>query len=96
MLSLLPLSSWETLAAENTVLSRMQTDVEALLVNRLQGTGEYYLAPIDVCFELSGLIRLHWRGLSGGEKVWREIHHFFQQLKARTPAPSVEREVLHA
>jgi len=96
MLSLLPLASWEALAAENAALGRMQTDVEALLVNRLAGTGEYYMAPIDVCFELSGLIRLHWRGLSGGEKVWREIRHFFEQLKARTPVLSVEREALHA
>src|SRR3954452_3464429 len=57
--SLLPLSSWEALAAENPELGTMQRDVEALLVNRMNGAREYYLAPIDVCFELAGLIRLH-------------------------------------
>src|SRR5262249_44383820 len=57
MQSLLPLTSWETMVAENAALAEMQPDVEALLVNRLEGMGEYYIAPIDVCFELSGLIR---------------------------------------
>jgi hypothetical protein len=79
--SLLTLSAWEALVADNPVLARMQPDVEALLVNR---TGEhrlYYLAPIDVCFELVGLMRCHWRGLSGGEEVWREIDAFFLRLE---------------
>ena len=35
----------------------MQPDVEALLVNRVGGRRLYYLAPIDVCFELVGLMR---------------------------------------
>ena len=33
-------------------------------------------------FELVGLIRLHWRGLSGGDKVWQELETFFARLKA--------------
>jgi hypothetical protein len=81
--SLLTLSAWEALVADNPMLAQMQPDVEALLVNR---TGEhrlYYLAPIDVCFELVGLMRRHWRGLSGGEEVWREIDTFFLRLEQR-------------
>ena len=27
---------------------------------------EYYILPIDECFKLVGVIRLHWKGLSGG------------------------------
>ena len=61
----------------------MQGDVEALLINRLGTTREYYIAPIDLCFELVGLIRMHWRGFSGGEKVWKEIDQFFQKLKVQ-------------
>ena len=55
--SRLPLESWEALVTANPCLARMEPDVEALLVNRLRATGEYYLAPIDLCFGLVGLIR---------------------------------------
>ena len=69
----------------------MEADVEALLVNRIghsRGfTGpEYYIVPIDECYKLVGLIRVHWRGLSGGTEVWQEIGHFFDGLKQRATA----------
>ena len=79
--SLLPLSSWESLLNENPALAHMKPDVEALLVNRVGETREYFLAPIDACFELVGLIRQHWRGLSGGSEVWRELDRFFAHLR---------------
>jgi hypothetical protein len=90
MQSLLPLTSWETMAAENPPLGEMQPDVEALLVNRLEEAGQYYIAPIDICFELSGLIRVHWRGLSGGEKVWSQIRSFFERLKSASKPLQME------
>jgi hypothetical protein len=65
----------------------MEPDVEALLANRVGATrgvaAEYYIVPIDECFKLVGLIRLHWRGLSGGTEVWREVGKFFASLKER-------------
>jgi Family of unknown function (DUF5947) len=79
--SLLPLKAWDSLLARNIALARMEPDVEALLVNRVGTKPEYYLAPIDVCFELVGLIRVHWRGLAGGEIVWGEIERFFSRLQ---------------
>jgi hypothetical protein len=79
--SLLPLATWETLALANPVLSIMKSDVEALLVNRVGTARQYYIAPIDVCYELVGIIRMHWRGLSGGEAVWHEIDVFFARLE---------------
>ena len=79
--SLLPLDSWQTLASNNPLLTRITPDVEALLVNRVDRRREYYIVPIDLCFELVGLIRLHWRGLSGGDSVWKEIADFFNRLK---------------
>jgi len=39
--------------------------------------------PIDECYKLVGLIRAHWRGLSGGTEVWQEIGRFFEALKQR-------------
>jgi hypothetical protein len=79
--SLLPLRAWNSVAANNVILARMEPDVEALLVNRVGTKREYYLAPIDVCFELVGLIRLHWRGLAGGEIAWEKIDKFFTRLQ---------------
>jgi Family of unknown function (DUF5947) len=78
--SLLPLADWDSLAAANPDLARMETDVEALLVNRLGNRRQYFIAPIDKCFELVGLIRLHWRGFSGGEKAHHEIEGYFTRL----------------
>jgi hypothetical protein len=96
--SLLPLSAWDLLVADNPALGRMEADVEALLVNRVQERRLYYIAPIDVCFELVGLMRTHWRGLSGGEEVWREIDAFFARLeeRARPLSPLPAQEVHHA
>ena len=81
--SLLPLSAWNTMAEGNPKLKTMQADVEALLVNRVGTKREYYVVPIDVCFELVGLIRSHWRGLSGGDIVWQQVDSFFARPSAR-------------
>jgi hypothetical protein len=81
--SLLPLSAWDAFVTANPALAQMQADVEALLVNRVGERRLYYIAPIDVCFQLVGLMRIHWRGLSGGEEVWREIDAFFARLADR-------------
>lgn len=78
--SLLDLRAWNDLESANTVLSEMQPDVEALLVNRIGEAREYYIAPVDKCYELVGLIRANWRGLSGGKEVWAKIHAFFREL----------------
>ena len=80
--SLLPLSTWEELVAGNPVLSDMQPDVEALLVNPVKSP-EYYIAPIDICYELVGLIRVHWKGFSGGDEVWARLDEFFDRLKSQ-------------
>lgn len=79
--SMLELAAWADLTEENPLLAEMEPDVEALLVNRLDQEAEYYLAPIDKCFELVGLIRANWRGLSGGSEVWQKIRDFLAGLK---------------
>jgi hypothetical protein len=79
--SLLPLDAWEALVAANPVLRTLTPDVEALLINRVGEAHHYFLAPIDACYRLVGLIRLHWKGLSGGEEAWHEIGQFFEQLE---------------
>lgn len=84
----LELGTWEQIVAENPAVRPMESDVEALLVNRLgAGRGfpgnEYFLLPIDQCYKLVGLVRTHWRGLSGGSELWQEIAGYFAALTAR-------------
>lgn len=81
--SLLALETWEELAQRNPILKGMEPDVEALLVNRVRDAREHFLVPIDECYKLVGLIRVNWKGLSGGREVWQEIDRFFAALKAR-------------
>lgn len=81
--SLLRLDAWDEISAANSELRGLQPDVEALLVNRVGLAREYFIVPIDACYKLVGLIRLHWRGLSGGTKVWGEIAQFFDGLRRK-------------
>jgi hypothetical protein len=85
--SLLSLETWKDIEDTNPALRKMEPDVEALLVNRISRGGangpEYFILPIDECYKLVGLIRAHWRGLSGGTEVWQEISGFFDSLKVR-------------
>ncbi len=86
--SLVLLEAWHDIVAANSLLSGMEEDVEALLVNRVGHTrgispAEYYIVPIDQCYRLVGLIRTYWRGFSGGGEVWQQIADFFADLKRR-------------
>ena len=81
--SMIETSAWEELAEQNPVLRELEADVEALLANRLKQTRDHYRVSIDHCYQLVGLIRKHWRGLSGGQEVWREVAAFFDRLRAR-------------
>jgi hypothetical protein len=86
--SLLPLETWKDIEDANPILLEVESDVEALLVNRVGHArgftaAEYYVLPIDECYKLVGLIRANWRGLSGGTEVWQEIGQFFDGLKQR-------------
>jgi hypothetical protein len=94
--SLLSLESWEEIRTQNPLLQSMEPDVEAFLVNRVGGNAEYLLVPIDACFHLVGLIRLHWKGLSGGTEVWQHIQQFFDGLRARAGYAAKSPGVLHA
>jgi Family of unknown function (DUF5947) len=80
--SMLTLEGWSQMVSDNPLLEDMLPDVEALLVNRTGGARDHYIAPIDKCYELVGLIRISWRGLSGGQEVWERIDTFFTELRA--------------
>jgi hypothetical protein len=82
--SALSFDTWSEIESQNPVLTNLEPEVETLLVNRVGQTREYYLAPIDQCYRLAGLIRLHWKGLSGGNEVWQHIANFFGEIRGET------------
>ena len=69
--SLLPLEAWADLAAANPAMTDLEPDVEALLVQRAGGGFECFLVLIDACYELVGLVRMHWKGFDGGQEAGR-------------------------
>ncbi len=74
--------AWAALEADNPVLRGLETDVEALLVRRIGGAREQWIAPVDDCYRLVGIIRTHWKGLGGGP-VWPHVERFFAELRRR-------------
>ncbi len=81
--------SWQELVADNPGLAKLTPDVEALLINRMNGAREYFWAPIDECYKLTGVVRKYWRGFSGGDEGWAQIGKFFDRLKERSYPESV-------
>jgi hypothetical protein len=85
----LPLESWDALSAAAPLLATLAADVEALLVRRTADNVTALIVPIDVCYELVGLIRVVWRGLQGGDELWRQVDAFFVQAVERASARTV-------
>jgi hypothetical protein len=84
MESLVPQGAWNEIARENKAIRTMAPDVEALLVHRVGDAREHLLAPIDRCFELTGMIRKHRTSILGSARdgADAEIHGFMARLKA--------------
>ncbi|GAC1459440.1 MAG: DUF5947 family protein [Steroidobacteraceae bacterium] len=84
--SKLDLGAWDEIAAANSALGQLEDDVEALLVNRVQGARGYYRVPIDRCYQLVGLIRSRWHGAHGRDGADQAIARFFGALDAEIGA----------
>ncbi|MFE5857084.1 DUF5947 family protein [Streptomyces sp. NPDC056500] len=84
-------STWRSVFADNRLAAVLEPDVEALLLRRPRGErGEYhcFLVPVDICYELVGRMRLHWRGFDGGTEAHRELDAFFATVADRArPLP---------
>lgn len=89
--SLLELSAWNEITAAHPRLRSLAADVEAFLVNRLATPHEYYVVPIDRCYELAGIVKKYWRGFTGGDEIWREIGTFFSDLQGEAIKLGVDR-----
>ncbi|HET9558845.1 MAG TPA: DUF5947 family protein [Actinomycetota bacterium] len=90
--SLLSLEAWQDVVAANPAMTDLVPDVEALLVQRTDEGFECFLVPIDACYELVGLVRMHWKGFDGGEEAWAAIDGFFDAVRERS-RPVEKREV---
>jgi uncharacterized protein DUF5947 len=70
--------------AANPALAELAPDVEAVLVQRTGDGFESFVVPIDACYELVGLVRMHWKGFDGGEEAWAAIGGFFDAVRERS------------
>ena len=65
---------------------RSMPDVEAVLLRRHDGGFTAHLVPIDVCYELVGVVREHCgRVCGGGAEVWQRIAAFFDGARPSRP-----------
>ncbi|MGI8507320.1 MAG: DUF5947 family protein [Solirubrobacteraceae bacterium] len=88
----LTLEAWEALVRSNPELAQLETDAEALVVNRMTDPAQYAIVPIDQCYALVGLIKSRWEGISGGSAIEEAVPQFFAAIRARSvPASEVMR-----
>jgi hypothetical protein len=77
----LELTDWDELVELNPALADLETDIEALIVDRMSDEHRYVIAPIDQCYKLVGMIKSNWSGISGGDAIERAIPAFFEELR---------------
>jgi hypothetical protein len=82
----LHLDAWNELVAANPVLAGLEPEIEALVVNRIDDPHRFAIVPIDRCYELVGMIKANWEGISGGDAVRDAVGVFFERLDARSAA----------
>ena len=93
---------------ESLALAQLQPDIEALLVNRVghahgSSRAEYYIAPIDECYRLVGLIRMptgkgspEARGLGGDRAFFSELRSQGAKWSVRKPMPDLSFKIEEA
>jgi hypothetical protein len=79
----LDLEHWQQLVASYPLLGAPQPDVEAALISRSDSGVEYFVVPVDACYELIGRMRMHWRGFDGGAEARQSIADFLATVRSR-------------
>lgn len=82
--SQLPTEAWTQMLERNPDFADLAVDTEALLVRRSGSGFEAFLVPVDACYRLVGLVRLHWKGFDGGGEAWRAIDAYFEDVRGRS------------
>ena len=84
----LDLPAWQRIAAGHPLLDEAEPDVEAVLINQDESAGiEYFIVPVDACYELAGRLRMLWRGFDGGTEARQSIAEFLADVRHRAKAP---------
>jgi Family of unknown function (DUF5947) len=86
----LDLQAWDRIATSHPMLAAVEPDVEAVLISRGQEGVEYFLVPIDACYELAGRMRMLWRGFDGGSEARQSIAEFLTGVRSRSRSFSQE------
>jgi hypothetical protein len=81
--SMLDLQAWARLAEAHPLMRTACHDVEAVLICRGASGVEYFIVPIDACYELAGRMRMLWKGFDGGTEARESIEAFLAGVRAR-------------
>ena len=84
----LTLEAWDALVQCNPALEQLESDAEALVVNRMSEPAQYAIVPIDQCYGLVGLIKSRWEGISGGSAIEEAVPEFFAAIRSRAVSAS--------
>jgi Family of unknown function (DUF5947) len=87
---------WRELRDKSPRLSKMEPNVEALLVHHAAGRQLAFLVSIDVCYALVGTLRTHWRGFAGGPEAWQALDAFMSKLTGMAPVHAEAQARAHA
>jgi len=80
----LDLPAWQRLVAAHPLLGRAEPDVEAVLISQDEPAGlEYYIVPVDACYELAARMRMLWRGFDGSTEARESIAEFLAGVRKR-------------
>jgi hypothetical protein len=77
----LDLEAWQALVADNPVLETLEADAEALVINRMAAPPEHAIVPIDVAYQLVGVVKASWEGISGGRATEEAVAGYFAALR---------------
>ncbi|MFJ6608738.1 DUF5947 family protein [Streptomyces sp. NPDC091289] len=83
-------ATWEAVIGSTRLAGLLEDDVEALLLHAERDRpATCTLVPIDVCYELVGRMRLHWKGFDGGSEARAALAEFFDRVASRArPLPA--------
>ncbi|MET9095271.1 DUF5947 family protein [Streptomyces cyaneofuscatus] len=90
-------ATWDAVIGSTRLAGLLEDDVEALLLHAERGEpATCTLVPIDICYELVGRMRLHWKGFDGGAEARADIEEFFGRVAARARQLPAETEAFGA